>query len=37
MGYDSGYYSYAWADVISADLASIFEDADGFNTVLAAI
>jgi thimet oligopeptidase len=30
MGYDSGYYGYAWADVISADLASVFEEADGF-------
>ena len=24
-GYDAGYYGYAWADAISADMASIFE------------
>ncbi|CAN5158916.1 M3 family metallopeptidase [soil metagenome] len=30
MGYDSGYYGYAWADVISADMASVFEEADAF-------
>lgn len=30
-GYDAGYYGYAWADVIAADLASKFESApDGF-------
>ncbi len=29
-GYDSGYYGYAWADVISADLASIFEKSGNF-------
>ncbi|MCG8527934.1 MAG: Zn-dependent oligopeptidase [Opitutales bacterium] len=27
-GYDSGYYGYAWADVIAADIASIFESAE---------
>jgi len=30
MGYDAGYYGYAWADVISADMASIFEKSDGY-------
>ena len=25
MGYDAGYYGYAWADAIAADMASIFE------------
>ena len=25
MGYDAGYYGYAWADAISADMASAFE------------
>lgn len=30
-GYDAGYYGYAWADSIAADLATAFEDApDGF-------
>ncbi|MEM0897675.1 MAG: M3 family metallopeptidase [Verrucomicrobiota bacterium] len=29
MGYDSGYYGYAWSDVIAADMASVFEDAEG--------
>ncbi len=27
MGYDAGYYGYAWADSISADLATVFENA----------
>ena len=25
MGYDAGYYGYAWADAIAADMATIFE------------
>ena len=29
MGYDSGYYGYAWSDVIAADMASVFKEADG--------
>lgn len=29
MGYDSGYYGYAWSDVIAADMASVFENAEG--------
>lgn len=28
-GYDAGYYGYAWADAISADMASVFERAPG--------
>ena len=27
MGYDAGYYGYAWADAIAADLATVFEQA----------
>ena len=27
MGYDAGYYGYAWADAIAADMATIFEKA----------
>lgn len=27
-GYDAGYYGYAWADVIAADLASMFKKAE---------
>lgn len=27
MGYDAGYYGYAWADAIAADMATIFERA----------
>jgi thimet oligopeptidase len=27
MGYDAGYYGYAWADAISADMATVFEKA----------
>src|SRR5260370_37321191 len=26
-GYDAGYYGYAWADAIAADLATVFEKA----------
>lgn len=26
-GYDAGYYGYAWADAISADMATVFESA----------
>jgi len=30
-GYDAGYYGYAWADAIAADLATVFENArDGY-------
>src|SRR5204862_149335 len=30
-GYDAGYYGYAWADVIAADMATVFEKAkDGY-------
>ena len=30
-GYDAGYYGYAWADAIAADMASVFQGApDGF-------
>ena len=30
-GYDAGYYGYAWADAIAADMASVFQNApDGF-------
>ncbi|RMH03640.1 MAG: hypothetical protein D6702_05420 [Planctomycetota bacterium] len=33
-GYDAGYYGYAWADAIAADLATAFEQApDGFLDV----
>ncbi|MGV6827356.1 MAG: M3 family metallopeptidase [bacterium] len=28
-GYDAGYYGYAWADAISADMASVFEASPG--------
>jgi thimet oligopeptidase len=31
MGYDAGYYGYAWADAIAADMATVFENApDGY-------
>src|SRR5439155_10907585 len=26
-GYDAGYYGYAWADAIAADMAAVFESA----------
>ena len=30
-GYDAGYYGYAWADAIAADMATVFEKSpDGF-------
>jgi len=29
MHYDAGYYGYAWADAISADMASVFENSRG--------
>ena len=29
MHYDAGYYGYAWADAIAADLASVFENSPG--------
>jgi thimet oligopeptidase len=28
-GYDAGYYGYAWADAIAADMATVFEKAQG--------
>ena len=28
-GYDAGYYGYAWADAISADMATVFENSPG--------
>jgi Zn-dependent oligopeptidase len=28
-GYDAGYYGYAWADAIAADMATVFEKANG--------
>jgi thimet oligopeptidase len=31
MGYDAGYYGYAWADTIAADMATVFEkSANGY-------
>jgi thimet oligopeptidase len=31
IGYGAGYYGYAWADSIAADMATVFENApDGF-------
>jgi thimet oligopeptidase len=33
-GYSAGYYGYAWADAIAADMASVFQQApDGFLDV----
>src|SRR5690606_34180133 len=29
MGYDAGYYGYAWADAIAADMATVFENSKG--------
>lgn len=35
-GYDAGYYGYAWADAIAADMATVFETApDGYFDVAA--
>ncbi|NGO39028.1 Zn-dependent oligopeptidase [Limisphaera ngatamarikiensis] len=35
-GYDAGYYGYAWADVIAADMATVFEQApEGYLDVSA--
>src|ERR1043166_7206171 len=37
-GYDAGYYGYAWADAIAADLATVFEKAkDGYLEKQAAL
>jgi thimet oligopeptidase len=34
MGYDAGYYGYAWADAIAADMATVFEKSpNGFYDV----
>jgi thimet oligopeptidase len=29
MGYDAGYYGYAWADAIAADMGTVFEQSPG--------
>jgi Zn-dependent oligopeptidase len=29
IGYGAGYYGYAWADAISADMATVFEKSPG--------
>ncbi len=29
IGYDAGYYGYAWADAIAADMATVFERSSG--------
>ncbi len=29
MGYDAGYYGYAWADAIASDMATVFREAPG--------
>src|SRR5207249_3325725 len=37
-GYDAGYYGYAWADAIAADMATVFEKAkDGYLDKQAAV
>ena len=34
VGYDAGYYGYAWADAIAADMATVFQNApDGYMDV----
>lgn len=34
VGYDAGYYGYAWADAIAADMATVFQNSpDGFLDV----
>lgn len=36
VGYDAGYYGYAWADAIAADMATVFQNApDGYLDVKA--
>jgi Zn-dependent oligopeptidase len=36
IGYGAGYYGYAWADAIAADMATVFEKApDGYFDVQA--
>ncbi|TAK94688.1 MAG: hypothetical protein EPO07_16345, partial [Verrucomicrobia bacterium] len=38
VGYDAGYYGYAWADAIAADMATVFEKApDGYLDVNAGL
>ena len=33
IGYGAGYYGYAWADAIAADMATVFEQSpDGYST-----
>jgi Zn-dependent oligopeptidase len=34
VGYASGYYGYAWADVMAADMFSLFKASDLFNSEL---
>jgi len=38
VGYDAGYYGYAWADAIAADMATVFQNApDGFFDINAGL
>ena len=38
VGYDAGYYGYAWADAIAADMATVFQNSpDGFFDVKAGL